>query len=41
MGELKLHNVKLDHRVSFLNYLLADAEVSLIVAVDFTHSNKD
>ncbi|KRX04637.1 C2 domain [Pseudocohnilembus persalinus] len=41
VGELKLHNVKLDHRVSFLNYLLADAEVSLIVAVDFTHSNKD
>lgn len=27
------------HRNTFLHYLLSDAEVSLITAVDFTNSN--
>lgn len=40
VGELRLYNVYLDHRVTFLNHLLNDAEVSLITAVDFTNSNK-
>lgn len=40
VGELKLYNVFLEHRITFLNHLLNDAEVSLITAVDFTNSNK-
>jgi len=41
VGELKIKEVKRHARFTFLNYVDAGAEISLIIAMDFTKSNKE
>ena len=40
-GELKIKECKRETKYTFLNYIYGGAEVSLIIAIDFTNSNKD
>jgi vacuolar-type H+-ATPase subunit F/Vma7 len=40
-GKLILQEMKLETRHSFLDYITTGLEISLIVAIDFTRSNKD
>ena len=39
VGFIRLANIQLEPRITFLNYLLTGAEVSLIVAIDCSKSN--
>jgi len=41
IGELKVKECKRITQYTFLNYIYGGAEVSLIIAMDFTNSNKD
>jgi len=41
VGELRILDCKKVTRYTFLNYVYAGADISLIIAMDFTNSNKD
>lgn len=41
LGELKIKECKKVTQHTFLNYVYGGAEISLIIAIDFTNSNKD
>lgn len=41
VGELKIKECKRVTQYTFLNYVYGGAEISLIIAIDFTNSNKD
>ncbi len=41
VGEVRVKEVKRPTRFTFLNYVDAGAEISLIIAMDFTKSNKE
>lgn len=41
LGELKIKECKRVTQYTFLNYVYGGAEISLIIAIDFTNSNKD